>query len=287
MKIIDTHVHSWDLKKIRYDWMEHDRSILNRDYLPTDLEPEMKACHVEKVVLVQSDNSLADSGYMFDIAREHDWIAGVVAWLPLTDPAKTEALLTEKYAAEPFFRGIRHLMHIEPDEAWILQPTVMDSLALLSEHHITFDAIGINTAQLRNIITAAASLPDLPIVIDHLNQPPMEDGAAFREWSILMQEAAALPNLYAKISGQGTVKRPAGMVLEEAMKPAVDVVLTHFGLQRCFCGGDWPISLLDREYGSTWSAYVDVLMGLTSNAEDLTRLLYSNARDFYKLQDQP
>jgi predicted TIM-barrel fold metal-dependent hydrolase len=49
------------LKKIRYDWMLIDRSILNRDHLPADLEPRMKACGVEQVVLMQSDNSLADS----------------------------------------------------------------------------------------------------------------------------------------------------------------------------------------------------------------------------------
>jgi hypothetical protein len=38
-------------------------------------------------------------------------------------------------------------------------------------------------------------------------------------------------------------------------------------------------------YIYTWSAYVYVLQGLTGSAKDLSRLLYDNARNFYKLED--
>lgn len=56
-------------------------------------------------------------------------------------------------------------------------------------------------------------------------------------------------------------------------------------MHRCFCGGDWPKSLLNMVYIYTWSAYVYVLQGLTGSAKDLSRLLYDNARNFYKLED--
>lgn len=283
VKIIDTHVHSWNLQKAKPNWLTEEAGILYDEFLPEHLQNQLPVIGVKEGILVQSDNTLADTIFMFEKAREVNWIKGVVAWLPLADPEQTFKLITEQYKKEPYFKGVRHLMHIEPDDQWLLQDRVMESLQLLAQHQIPFDGIGINLNQLDSIISAAEKMPGLQIVIDHLNQPPMGDALQFRHWSDKMKVATELPNLYVKVSGLGNIKRPEGFDLEEAIKPALDVVLNYFGNQRIFCGGDWPISLLDRDYATTWKAYINAFSFFIKDNNLLEEITYWNAKRFYQI----
>lgn len=284
VKIIDTHVHSWDLKKAKPNWLTEEAGLLYDNFLPEDLQDMLTEIDVREGILVQSDNTVADTMFMFEKAREVNWIKGVVAWLPLADPEQTINLIREQYRKEAYFKGVRHLMHIEPDNRWLLQEKVISSLELLAEQNIPFDAIGINLDQLNTIISVAEKKPNLKIVIDHLNQPPLEDTSHFRLWCEKMKAASACPNLYLKLSGLGNLKRPASIELEEAIKPVLEFILTHFGTKRIFCGGDWPISLLDRDYVSTWRAYTTALSGFISDQNILESITYENGKSFYNIE---
>ena len=66
------------------------------------------------------------------------------------------------------------------------------------------------------------------------------------------------------------------------IKPYVEFVLQHFGTERCFCGGDWPVSMLANNYIQTWQITKDILNDLL-NDEEKEKVLFSNANKFYKL----
>lgn len=281
VKIIDTHVHSWDMMKVQYSWMQ-GTSILFQDYLPEDLAPQLYLPGVQGVVLVQSDNSYEDTDYMLQAATNFDWILGVIAWLNLCKPEEVQQKLHEQYLKHPKFRGIRHLMHIEPSNQWLLQKEVQESLEVLATSHCIFEAIGINAEQFKSILHTAEKHPSLTLVIDHLNQPPLINAPLYNEWCALMKEAATYPNLHAKISGLGTMARPDGQQLETALQPALEWTLECFGADRCICGGDWPISLLDRNYNQTWEAYKNMIGELLKQPE-LKKVFYQNALELYKL----
>lgn len=282
VKILDTHLHSWDLEKLNYSWLTPEAGILYNTFLPEDLEEEKKSVGISAAILVQSDNSVEDTMYMFEQAERHEWIKGVVAWLPLYDPKKTEMILRSSYLKEATFKGVRHLMHLEKGD-WLLQDQVLESLKILASHDIAFDAIGINNQQFKSIIQASSLVPSLRVVIDHLNQPPLSDRRAMDEWKQLMKEASGIPSVHVKISGLGTIQRPVGMNLSEAIRPAVAIALETFGVRRCVCGGDWPISLLDTSYTSTWTAYKEVLGALVGESIAVEQVLYVNALQFYRL----
>jgi len=282
VKIADTHLHSWDLGKLQYSWLTPEAGILYNTYLPGDLEQEKNSVGISAAILVQSDNSVEDTMYMFAQAKKHEWIKGVVAWLPLHDPEKTEMILRSTYLKEPSFKGVRHLMHLEKDN-WLLQVQVLESLKILASHDIAFDAIGINHQQFESIIQASSLVPSLRVVIDHLNQPPLSDRRKMVEWKQLMKEASGIPSVHVKISGLGTIQRPPGMTLSEAIRPAVAIALETFGTQRCFCGGDWPISLMDASYSGTWAAYKETVDSIIGDSASDERILYDNATYFYRL----
>ena len=51
------------------------------------------------------------------------WVGAIVGWCRLDDPAVARRRLDE-LQARPKLRGIRHLIHQEPDPHWILRPAV-------------------------------------------------------------------------------------------------------------------------------------------------------------------
>jgi len=99
----------------------------------------------------------------------------------------------------------------------------------------------------------------------------------------LMKEAAKHKNFYAKISGLRTASGTFQDRKADDIKPYVEFALQHFGINRCFCGGDWPVSMLANSYFSTWQMTKQIVQELLSEDEQ-NKLFYSNAEKFYNLQ---
>ena len=127
-RIIDTHVHVWNFNKAKYNWLDGNTTILNRNYDLEEIEEERIKTGITDGILVQAANNFEDTDWMLEVANDHDWIKGVVGWLPLMHPNETAAAL-EKYKANPYFKGVRHLIHDEEDPKWLLHQAVIDSLS--------------------------------------------------------------------------------------------------------------------------------------------------------------
>src|SRR5882672_5445992 len=114
IRIIDTHIHTWDIEQTEYSWLKGDTSILNRTYRLDELTPQIRKAGVTHGMLVQAANNFDDTGLMLEIAGQNDWILGVVGWLPLLDPQQTEKALRGSFGKNKYFKGVRHLIHNEP-----------------------------------------------------------------------------------------------------------------------------------------------------------------------------
>lgn len=283
MKIIDTHIHLWDLEKGDYPWLEGNKSILNRSYFIEELEAHRKDTKVQYGILVQAANNSQDTDYMLRIAQEYAWIKGVVGWLPLMEPNACENLLHQTYNKNPYFKGIRHLIHNEPDPKWLLQPNVLESLKIIASYGLPFDVVGILPEHLQTAIKVAQQIPSLNLVLDHLNQPPIAENLKFGWWGELINEASTYPNIYLKLSGLGTTSNRGYYWDASDIFDYLEFAIDAFGYQRCFLGGDWPVSLLAGSYNYTWKQYEDALVGLLSK-EKLKAVYHHNAVLFYNLK---
>jgi len=204
MKIIDTHIHTWNFEKARYSWLEGDTSILNRTYSIEELEEERKKTNVEYGVLVQAANNFEDTDWMLEVAEKNEWIKGVVGWLPLQKPEECKAALKDIYLKNQYFKGIRHLIHDEKDPRWLLQENVLESLQILADHDLPFDLVGVLPEHIETALEVAKKVPGLRMVFDHLNQPPIQENLKYGKWGDLMKEASGYSNFHVKISGMGT-----------------------------------------------------------------------------------
>jgi len=279
-RLIDTHIHIWNLSRAEYPWLKGNTSILNRTYDLNELEPQRKTMGITAGILVQAANNAADTAWMIRTAESHPWITGVVGWLPLQDPAATARILEENYRPSGILKGVRHLIHDEPDPRWLLQDTVLESLGLLAARDIPYDLVGVLPAHIETALKVAEKWPALRMVFDHCNQPPI--GRVDSQWEALMTAAATHPNFYAKLSGLGTAARKGEAWTAADVEPSIEFVLRHFGVDRCFCGGDWPVSLLAGSYEATWTAY-RTLIEKKLDPQAQAQLYHHNAERFYRL----
>ncbi|TQS44081.1 amidohydrolase family protein [Cryptosporangium phraense] len=266
--IVDAHQHLWDPRTADYPWLEP--GVLDRVYTQADVAEELRAAGVEKTVLVQAADNVEDTGNMLREAERDPTIAGVVVWLPLTRPAEAGALL-DRWAGAPIV-GARHLIHRDPDPEWLLRPDVADGLELLADRGLTFDACAESPALLAQVPVVAAAHPRLRLVLDHLGKPPIA-ARGWEPWAGLLADAAAAPNVVAKVSGLNTAG-PA-----EAFGPYVSYALEVFGPERLMYGGDWPFALLAA------GSYAEIHAGLVNAipAQARPAVLGGTAERVYRL----
>lgn len=280
-KVIDTHMHSWDLQKVRYSWLDGDTSILAQNYYPSGIEDQLQAANVSAAVMVQAANNIEDTAFMFDCAAQYPWIIGVVGWVDLLNPETAKKQL-EAHLQNKYFKGIRHLIHDEPDHNWLLQPAVIKSLEILADYGVPFDIVGVKIEHIKAAIQVAKQIPHLKMVFDHLNHPPIATSEQFGAWGEAISEAAAMPNFYAKISGLGTCCADFNDWSANTIEPYIAFVLEHFGIDKLMIGGDWPVSLLAGDYAGTHIKYQTVLEKLVA-PENQEKIYSTNATSFYKL----
>jgi L-fuconolactonase len=276
---VDAHQHVWDPARADYPWTpELDR--LRRPFDHADVVAEQAEVGVGATVLVQAADNLDDTANMLRVARAHPQVAGVVAWVPLDDPAAAARLLDGWHrAAEPVV-GVRHLVHREADPDWLLRPQVQDGLAVVAERGLTFDVCAETVPLLRHVPTLAERHPELSLVVDHLGKPPIR-AHGWQPWADLLAVAAEVPNVTAKLSGLNTAADPARWSSAD-FQPYVDHALEVFGPYRLLYGGDWPFALLAADsYTQIWAGIRGCLDGL--NPEQLRAVLGDTARRVYGL----
>jgi len=265
---VDAHLHIWDLERSGYSWLTPEMGPLYATFTPEQARDELDTAGVDTAVLVQAEDSERDTELMLEAAVSHRWIAGVVGWVQLEDPATAEHQL-DRRQEHPRFCGVRHLVHDDPRDHFLSLPEVRRSLRLLAERGVPLDVPDAWPRHLAATAELAAAIDELVIVVDHLGKPPFS-GADWDRWRATLAEVAARPNTVAKISG---LQMPGRPFTAAEVRPAWDAALEHFGPSRLMWGSDWPLTVLTGGYARAWDTMSSLVSELSPDeqAEILAR----------------
>ena len=274
--VVDSHQHFWDIARFEYPWMGPEVAPIAKTIMPPDLAPTLAELGIDKTVLVQARSALEDTTWFLELATEYDFIAGVVGWVDLLDSNLPRVL--DHLLGHPKFKGVRHQVHDEPDEAWIVRDDVLRGLRELAKRDIPYDLL-LRPPHLKYVPRVVDRLPNLPLVVDHIAKPEIADGT-IDEWARDMEQIAAIPHIYCKVSGMITEADWESWTPAD-LRPYGEVVVEQFGYDRLMFGSDWPVCLLAGTYRQVWdSAHTTV--GPLSD-EEHAKVFGRNAATFYKL----
>jgi L-fuconolactonase len=278
-RVIDSHLHLWDRRVSDYAWLGPQQGDLDADFGAERALRVLSAAGVDAAVLVQADDSAADTRYLLDVADAFGFVAGVVGWVALDDPA-TAARQLEEYADHPKFCGVRQLTHIDPRSDVLSLPAVRRSLAVLAGAGLPFDVPDAWPRDLATVADLAADLPELVVVVDHLGKPPRGRATDLVSWEADLRRVAARPNTVAKVSG---LQQPGQPFTTDALRPILDVALDAFGASRLMYGGDWPMTVPEGGYHPHWQVIRELVGELSASEQE--QLLAGTASAVYGLPD--
>jgi L-fuconolactonase len=243
---IDAHVHLWRLSRGDNVVLNPSMKAIYMDRLPTDLKPRIDAAEVERVVVVQAAETLAESLFTIGLARKFTWIAGIVAWVELASPAVEEEIATLSW--NPLVKGVRPVRDDNRSIAWMLDKRLERGLRTLQDSSLSFDVLVQDWREIPLAIRLAERWPGLAFVLDHCGKPDVANHV-FEPWARHIDELASLPNVMCKLSGLLNCARSG------ASAPDLEIYANHvlgtFSPSRVMWASDWPPLDLASDY-ATW-----------------------------------
>lgn len=278
--LVDTHLHLWDLDRLRYPWLA-SVPMLNRNHLIEDYRRACGPVQVAKMVFLQCECDCAqfqeEADWVTAVAQTEPRIRGIVPWAPLEKGEGVEAALA-RLAANPLIKGIRRIIQFEADPEFCLKPGFVRGVQLLPRHGLSFD-LCINHRQLANTLQLVRRCPNVRFIMDHIAKPDIKAGL-LDPWRAGMRELAELPNVWCKLSGLVT-EADCQQWTPADLQPYIDHVLDCFGFDRVLFGGDWPVATQATDY-PRWVNTLDAALHGAS-ADELHKLYVRNAEAFYRV----
>lgn len=272
---IDSHQHFWVYEPIRDAWITPEMGVIQRDFLPADLEPVLKANGVDGCVSVQADQSDAETEFLIHLASANEMIKGVVGWVDFRAEDLYHKL--EVYSQFELLKGFRHVAQVEP-EGFLLQQDFVNGVGQLAPFDFSYDVL-IYPHQLKEAFAFARQLPQVRFVLDHLAKPLIKKGE-INPWKEDIKTLAELSNMSCKVSGMVTEANWRGWKKED-FYPYLDVVFEAFGTKRLLFGSDWPVCLVAAEYGEMKDILTDYISSFSSIEK--ADIMGNNAVRFYNL----
>ena len=284
MKIIDPHLHLFNLEQGDYHWLKKetppfwpDKQIINRSFNEEDLK-------------VNSPNELAGFVHIeagFD--NENPWQE--IAWLeshcklPFRSVAAIDLTLDENAFIQQIDKllpytsvvGCRHILDEQAHQI-LQQQSVQNNLAHLASKQLSFD-LQMSLVDERSLALLAKILTDIPslrVIIDHAGLPSNQSATAIKNWQVGLKTLSQFKHCAIKCSGWEMIDRDYSF---DWLAMIINSCIDSFGDKRVMFASNFPLVLFSQSYQSLWKTYQE----LNITKEQLTALTYDNAVNWYRL----
>ena len=277
--MIDTHQHLLYPERFDYPWLDQVPALKNSPSRLQDYREATSGAQISGTVFMEVDvasvHAPDETRFFCKLSADPaNRIFGVVAAARPEDEA-FEVQLDQ--IAHPALKGIRRVLHTQPDE--LSQSTVFRmNVAGLAKRGLSFDMCFLAN-QLPVAIELADACPDTGLMLDHCGVSGIPEGS-MEHWKACIAELSRRPNVFCKLSGMVTCG-VEGMADDGGFSPLFDHVLGCFGVNRIAWGGDWPVCNLTSSLGG-WMQITQTLLSALTESER-RQILETNARHFYQL----
>jgi predicted TIM-barrel fold metal-dependent hydrolase len=274
MPIIEPHVHVWSLDTDRYPWSAATANPPKESATAEELIAVLDEHGIEGAVLVQVIFYGLDNSYAADSLRKYsDRFTGVC----LVDPEDPKAPQTLEWEVkERGFSGLRLRPCADRTSTWMSDPKTFALWEKAAELGVTISVLS-HIEQLAMLETPAERFPQVPIIVDHIGWPPVEEGPHGESLKHLLR-LERFPNVHVKITDPWAISKGEPWPYRKA-EPIYRRVFETFGRERCLWGSDWPLVRHECGYMECLDLYRREWDWLTD--EDREWILYRTVKKLY------
>ena len=276
---IDAHHHFWRYSAAEYSWIGQEMEQLRRDFLVTDLKPEMASADVHGVLTVQARQTIEETTWLLCLASQCSFVRGVVGWAPIASPEFPRQL--EPLIENRKLKGLRHVLQDELDDAYMLRPGFQRGISALRGTGLVYDVL-VHERQLPTVAHLVDCHPIQIFVLDHLGKPKIRD-REFSPWREHLRELGQRPNVYCKLSGMATEADWKNWTTDD-LRPYFEIALECFGPGRLLAGSDWPVCNVATSYRRWWHTLRELVSALSLPEQG--GILGGNAKRVYNLEGE-
>jgi L-fuconolactonase len=242
------------------------------------LQAVVRESRVEATVAVQARQTIEETEWLLHLAGRNPFLLGVVGWVPLCAPDVATHL--ERFARSSRLKGVRHVLHDESDDFYMLRDDFNHGVGLLSSFSLAYDIL-IFERHLPQTIAFVDRHPNQVFIVDHIAKPRILDNS-LSPWKENIKELARRENVYCKVSGMVT-EADWGAWTACQLQPYFDVVFSAFGSARLMFGSDWPVLTL----AATYKTWVETFRGFIANlsSDEQEDICWKTARHVYSLSE--
>jgi L-fuconolactonase len=273
---LDSHQHFWHYTPAEYLWISDRMAALKHDFLPEDLQPLLQSIHFDGCVAVQARQNLEETKWLLELAEKHEFIKGVVGWVDLCSDKLPGQL--QRFASHPKLTGVRHVVHDEPDDEFMLRPEFRRGISQLREFDLAYDLL-LFPKHLKPAVQLVREFPEQPFVLDHIAKPMIAQ-RLFSPWQEDLQQLATFPNVSCKLSGMVT-ETGWKQWQPDDFRRYMDIVFEAFGTARLMIGSDWPVCTVSGDYKPTMQVVIDFAQQFP--IEVRAGILGENCARFYRI----
>jgi len=277
MRIIDSHLHLWDISRFHYPWLDNVPSI-KKSFFVEDYQKETNDFAIDKMIFVQAEclpeQCIKEVEFVLEQAIKNNRIQGIVAYAPVEDHPKFKNVLRELKEIK-MVKGVRRMYDDDPELC--CNTSFLESVNSLPAYNLSFD-ISVKPHSIPATIKMIKECPHTLFILDHLGKPDIENNG-IELFKKNMDKLASFPNVVAKISGLLTEAGSKWSL--NSIQPYVDYAIKCFGYDRLLFGSDWPVLLLAASFNE-WVSNLFQILGNTS-ITDLEKIFYTNAMKVYRL----
>ncbi|MEN9358955.1 MAG: hypothetical protein RL095_490 [Verrucomicrobiota bacterium] len=282
MNLIDTHLHLLHPERFTYAWTAglpalSGRGFTHEQFLARVAEAKGGANVAASFFMevdVPAEEQEGEAAYFSGLTRTGQ-IAGVISSCRPESPEFPAQL--ERLAADPSVRGLRRVLHTQPD-ALLTDPLLRANLRRLEATGLSFD-LCVLARQLPRALELARACPETRFVLDHLGVPSITTGE-LDPWRTELRALATCPNVACKISGV-TGYADAARPLMPQIRPFVEHAVECFGYDRLLWGSDWPVCELTFGLPAWLDASAELFAG--ASPDERLRLAQGNVPKWYRI----
>ncbi len=274
LKIIEPHVHVWSLDTERYPWAPETTHPPRESATAEELLQVLDTNGISGAVLVQVIFYGTDNSYVADVLKRYP---GRFAGVCLVDPLRSDAPQRLEYEVrERGFTGLRLRPCADRSSTWLYDPATFPLWDKIAELGITVNLLS-HIEQLAMVPAVAERYPQVPLIVDHIGWPPLEEGPDGPSLQHLLR-LSRYPSVHVKITDPWAISKEEGFPYRKA-EPIFRRVFETFGPQRCLWGSDWPLVRDQCGYEQALALYTGSWDWISD--PDREWILYKNIQRLY------